>query len=356
LILNQAPKPQIANAKSEIGLGLIGAGLHARGTLLPALSKVKGYTFRGVATALGISGRQIADKYGFAFCTTDADEVLNNPQTDAVLILTRHGSHARFVAQALRAGKHVFVEKPLALNEEQLREVVKAHQEANPPIPKSEFRNLMVGFNRRFAPTAVRVRELLAGLPGPFVVYVRANAGYVPPESWVHDRGQGGGRIIGEVCHFVDLIQYLTGGLPTEVHVVPVEGEAGSALHDNVVINLRLNNGSAGCIVYTSAGDKAFPREYVEVFGNGVVAVIDNFKAMRFVRGGRTRRKRSWGVDRGHVAEMRAFVEAVRNGGPPPVEFREYVATTLATFAMMESIRRRAPVAVDVDGFLADGR
>ena len=212
----------------------------------------------------------------------------------------------------------------------------------------------MVGFNRRFAPTTARVRELLAGSPGPLVVYVRANAGYAPPESWVHDPQEGGGRLIGEACHFVDLIQYLTGELPTEVHVVPTQGENGPALHDNVVINLRLDNGSAGCIVYTSAGDKSFPREYVEVFGNGAVAVIDNFKGMRFVRGGRTQKKRGWEVDRGHVAEMRAFVEAARNGGPSPVEFREYLATTLVTFAMIESIRRRAPVAVDVDGFLAE--
>ena len=361
------------STRGKVGISLIGAGLYARGTLLPALRKVKGYTFRGVTTASGASGRHVADKYRFAFCTTDADEVLNDPETDAVLILTRHGYHARFVAQALRAGKHVFVEKPLALNLEQLREVVVAYREAMKLTkPEGETRRqgdketspshlltpspplLVVGFNRRFAPTTVQVRQLLAKSPGPFVVYVRANAGYVPPESWVHDPEQGGGRIIGEVCHFVDLIQYLTGGLPTEVHVVPGEGETGPALHDNVVINLRLDNGSAGCIVYTSAGDKAFPREYVEVFGSGVVAVIDNFKGMRFVHGSRTQRKRSWEVDRGHVAEMRAFVEAVRNGGPSPVSLWEYVATTLATFAMMESIRRRAPVAVDVEGFLAD--
>jgi predicted dehydrogenase len=291
--------------------------------------------------------------------------VLNDPETDAVLILTRHDSHARFVTEALKAGKHVFVEKPLALNEEQLQEIVEAYQEANQRISEStdaQIRNLIVGFNRRFAPTAVRVRELLAGprlspskSPGPFVVYVRANAGYVPPESWVHDPEQGGGRIIGEVCHFVDLIQYLTGGLPTEVYVVPAEEETGPRLHDNVVINLRLDNGSAGCIVYSSAGDKAFPREYVEVFGNGVVAAIDNFKTMRFVHGGRKQKRWGWEVDRGHVAEMWAFVEAIRSGGPSPVSLREHIATTLATFAMMESIRRRAPVAVDVDGFLADG-
>ncbi|MDH4138608.1 MAG: Gfo/Idh/MocA family oxidoreductase, partial [Anaerolineae bacterium] len=359
---------------SPIGISLIGAGLYARGTLLPALHKVKGYTFRGVATASGASGRQVADKYGFAFCTTDADEVLNDPETDAVLILTRHGSHARFVAQALRAGKHVFVEKPLALNEEQLRGIVQAYEERGKGkgeegnVPHSDFHFpsstlhppsspiLMVGFNRRFAPTTARVREFLAGSPGPLVVYVRANAGYAPPESWVHDPQEGGGRLIGEACHFVDLIQCLTGGLPTEVHAVPVKAQTGPALHDNVVINLRLNNGSAGCIVYTSAGDKSFPREYVEVFGNGAVAVIDNFREMRFVQGGRTQRKRGWEVDRGHVAEMRAFLEAARNGGPSPVAFREYVATTLTTLAMIESIRRRAPVAVDVDGFLADGR
>ena len=271
-------------------------------------------------------------------------------QTDAVLILTRHGSHAHFVTKALRAGKHIFVEKPLALNEDQLHEVAETYKAQYSDAPKV----LMVGFNRRFAPTAVRVRELLAGSPGPFIVYVRANAGYVPPESWVHDPAEGGGRIIGEVCHFVDLIQYLTGGLPIEVHVVPAERGAAPALHDNVVINLRLDNGSSGCIVYSSGGDKSFPREYVEVFGNGVAAVIDNFKTMKFVRAGKKKKMRAWGVDRGHAAEMKAFVDAIRKGGQAPVAFREYVATTLATFAMMESLRQKAPVAVDADGFLRD--
>jgi predicted dehydrogenase/threonine dehydrogenase-like Zn-dependent dehydrogenase len=337
-------------SRRDAGISLIGAGLFARGTLLPALRKIKGFTFHGVATSRGLGGRQIADKFGFAFCTTDADEILRDEETDAVLILTRHDSHAHFVTKALRAGKHVFVEKPLALNEEQLHEVVETFKAQQSDVP----RVLMVGFNRRFAPTAVRVRELLAGSPGPFIVSVRANAGYVPPESWVHDPKEGGGRIIGEVCHFVDLIQYLTGGLPIEVHVVPAERGAGPALHDNVVINLRLDNGSSGCIVYSSGGDKSFPREYVEVFGNGAAAVIDNFKTMQFVRAGKKKKMRTWGVDRGHAAEMKTFVDAVRTDGPAPVEFREYVATTLATFAMMESIRRKAPVAVDVDGFLRD--
>jgi predicted dehydrogenase len=172
----------------RVAIGLIGAGQFARGTLLPALRRVKGYTFRGVATASGASGKQVADKYGFVFCTTDAEEVLNDPETDAVLILTRHGSHARLVAQALQAGKHVFVEKPLALNVEQLREVVRAYQAADGRWREADSEHQssaishqrMVGFNRRFAPTTVRVRELLAGSPGPFVVYVRANAGYAP--------------------------------------------------------------------------------------------------------------------------------------------------------------------------------
>jgi len=339
-----------ALSRRRAGLSLIGAGLFARGTLLPALRKIKGFTFRGVATSRGAGSRQVADKFGFAFCTTDADKILRDKETDAVLILTRHDSHAHFVTKALRAGKHVFVEKPLALNEEQLHEVAETYKDQHSEAPKV----LIVGFNRRFAPTAVRVRELLAGSPGPFIVYVRANAGYVPPESWVHNAEEGGGRIIGEVCHFVDLIQYLTGGLPIEVHVVPAERGAGPALHDNVVINLRLDNGSSGCIVYSSSGDKSFSREYVEVFGNGAAAVIDNFKTMQFVRAGKKKKTRAWGVDRGHAAEMKAFVDAVRSGSPAPVELREYVATTLATFAMMESIRRKAPVAVDVDGFLRD--
>jgi len=363
---------------SPVGIGLIGAGQYARGTLLPALQKVKGVRYIGVATATGLSGRHVGDKYGFEYCTTDYREPLEDEGIKAVFVLTRHGLHARFTTEALRAGKAVFVEKPLALNEEQLSAIVRAYWQAAGPsvakpadseieasnpqsatctepsrsIPNPPF--LMVGFNRRFAPTTRFVQEHLRGGTGLLVAHCRCNAGYIPPDSWVHDPTQGGGRIIGEVCHFVDLIQALTGGLPVQVYVAAAGGSHAD-LHDNITVSLKLDNGSVGSIVYTAGGDKSFPREYVEVFGDGAVATVDNFKSASFTQAGRTSRKRGWfSVDRGHVNELRTFFRHLREGRPQPVPMREYVATTLATFAMERSIREGKPVKVDVDSFLRE--
>jgi len=372
------PSRSIRSPQSAIGIGLIGAGQYARGTLLPALQKVKGVRYIGVATATGLSGRHVGDKYGFEYCTTDYRELLEDEGAKAVFVLTRHGSHARFTAEALRAGKAVFVEKPLALNEEQLSAIVRAYwQAADPSVakpadseieasnpqsatctePSRSIRNppfLMVGFNRRFAPTTKFVQEHLRGGTGPLVVHCRCNAGYIPPDSWVHDPTQGGGRIIGEVCHFVDLIQALTGGLPVEVYVAAAGGSHAD-LDDNITVSLELDNGSVASIVYAAGGDKSFPREYVEVFGQGAVATIDNFKSASFTQAGRTSRKRGWfSVDRGHVNELRTFFRHLREGRPQPVPMREYVATTLATFAMERSIREGKPIKVDVDSFLRE--
>jgi predicted dehydrogenase/threonine dehydrogenase-like Zn-dependent dehydrogenase len=344
IVLRSVGRSAVA-AGEEIGIGLIGAGLYARGTLLPALRKVEGVRLVAVATASGISSRHVGEKFGFEYCTADYREILEDEDIQAVFILTRHGSHARFAVEALRAGKAVFVEKPLALNERELEEVVKAWQEG------SGF--LMVGFNRRFAPTTLYIQERLGGGTGPLVVYCRCNAGYIPPDSWVHHPQEGGGRIIGEVCHFVDLIQTLTGELPVEVYVAATSG-ADAGLRDSLSVSLKLDGGSVGSIVYVSRGDKSFPREYVEVFGRGAVATIQNFKAASFVRAGRRARKQGWGVDRGHMGELATFFRHLREGKAQPVPIREYVATTLATFAMETSIVTNEAVRIDADGFLRE--
>ncbi|MBN1580635.1 MAG: bi-domain-containing oxidoreductase [Anaerolineae bacterium] len=327
----------------QVGVGLIGAGLFARGTLLPALQKVSGVSYVGVATASGMSGRHIADKFGFTYCTTDYRQLLEDESVRAILVLTRHGSHARFVSEALRAGKAVFVEKPLSLDKESLEQVVKAWQEG------SGF--LMVGFNRRFAPITQYVQARLQGGTGPLVAHCRCNAGYIPPDSWVHHPEEGGGRIIGEVCHFVDLIQTLTDGLPIEVYVASANGSE-AALQDNITVSLKLDNGSVGSIVYAAGGDKSFPREYVEVLGRGTVATIQNFKSASITRAGRTLKKSRQGMDRGHLGELDMFFRHLRERSPQPVPIRDYVATTLATLAMQESITTGKAVGVDTDRFL----
>jgi predicted dehydrogenase/threonine dehydrogenase-like Zn-dependent dehydrogenase len=344
--------PSVPSALSgPLGVGLIGAGQFAAGTLLPILKGLKGLRFRGVATATGLSARHVADKFGFEYCTTDYHEILKDPEIALVFILTRHGAHAPLVAEALRAGKHVFVEKPLALNPEQLRELVRAYKGPEgldgpsvSSVPSGSL--LMVGFNRRFSPFAKWLKDRFADIPEPLAVHCTVNAGPVPPDHWVHDPEQGGGRIIGEVCHFVDLIQYLTGSLPVRVYAETLTSR-GYKPSDNVVITLKMANGAIGSITYVAGGDKRYPRERVEVFGGGAVGVIENFKAATFIRGGRKMRIRNWlSVDRGHRGEVEALLSAIRAGGPAPVAFEEYVYTTLATFAIEESLRKGTPVRI----------
>lgn len=350
-------KTSAPSAEGKISIGLIGAGQFATGTLLPAMKGLKGLHFRGVATATGLSARHVADKFGFEYCTTDYHEILNDPEITLVFILTRHGSHAHLVAEVLRAGKHVFVEKPLALNLKQLQKVVAVYaevqrgggaKESSPLPPSTSAPLLMVGFNRRFSPFTRWLKERFAGVAEPLAVHCTVNAGPVPPDHWTHDPEQGGGRIIGEVCHFVDLIQYLTGSLPVRVYAETLES-GGYKPSDNVVITLKMANGAIGSITYVAGGDKRYPRERVEVFGGGAVGVIENFKAATFVRGGRKKSIRNWfSVDRGHRGEVEALLDAIRNGGPAPVTFEEYVYTTLATFAMEESLRQGKAVPVDI--------
>ncbi len=337
---------------SRVRIGLVGAGLFAKGTLLPALKGVEGVELRAVATSTGISGEHIARKYGLDYYTTEVDQILEDPEIDLVMILTRHGSHASLVSKALAAGKHVFVEKPLALSEEQLQGVIRAYQEANGRISESvnnEIRHLMVGFNRRFAPATEFLLKHLQRVAVPKMITIRVNVGYISPDVWVHDPEQGGGNIVGEVCHFVDLIQALTQSYPVNVFARAVRSESEAIIpEDNVVVTLSMADGSVGNIVYTTSGNKTYQRERVEVFAGGGVGVIENFKRALWVQAGRRKKFGNilTGVDRGHRAEMRILIDSLREGKPFPVPFESYVATTRATFAAMESLRVGRPVSI----------
>ena len=330
------------NGRRTPCVGVIGAGLFATGTLLPILKKTKDLRLRGVATATGMKGQHIAKKFGFEYFTTDYRELLNDSEINLLFILTRHGSHAQFVTEALKAGKHVFVEKPLCINKEQLNQIIDCYQ-----LSAISHQLLVVGFNRRFSPFTRWLKDRFAGVAEPLSVHCTINAEPIPPGHWVHDPEEGGGRIIGEGCHFVDLIQYLTGSVPIRVYAETLTSSAGNP-GDNVHINLKMANGAVGSINYLSGGDKRYPRERVEVFGGGAVGVIDNFKAATFTRGGRRSRKRSWiGVDRGHRGEVDVLFDAIHNAGTVPVGFEEYVYTTMATFAIQESMRNGKPIAVN---------
>ena len=322
-----------------IGVGLIGAGLYAKGTLLPALKRVKGISFEGVATASGLSGGHISNKFGFKYCTTDYRELLADPKIQLIFVLTRHNSHAKFVCDALKAGKAVFVEKPLCINKEELRQIIEIYSSLTSPF-------LMVGFNRRFSPATKKCIDFIGQTRNSSVIQIRCNAGYIPPESWVHKKNEGGGRIIGEVCHFVDLAQAITGALPKRVFAACVDEPQG--LRDNLAISIQMDNGSIANITYTSSGDKSFPRERVEVFSGGCVCVIDNFKDILLVSNEKKKKKRSLEVDRGQVEELKTTIEALKKGEPSPIDFRSLVATTVTTFAIEDSITTGKAIEIDL--------
>lgn len=354
---SQVPRSNVQRANVQrVTVGLLGAGNFATTTLLPAMKKVPGIEFIGVCTATGLSARHAGDKFGFRYCTTDENEIFNDPDINTVVIATRHHLHARQVIAALNAGKHVFVEKPLALNEEELREIVRAMsrgaeeqrsrgESTSAPQHLSALAPLLaVGYNRRFAPMSRQLKAFLSNVHEPLIMHYRVNAGYIPLDHWVQDPEQGGGRIIGEVCHFVDFLTFLADALPVRVQARALPND-GRYRDDNVVITLEFADGSLGTVTYVANGDKAFSKERVEVFGGGCVAVLDDFRRLELMRNGRRQVVKSClRQDKGHRGEWEAFVAAVQNGGPPPIPFEEIVATTLATFAAVESLKMGEPV------------
>jgi len=309
-------------------LGVIGAGGFARAVLLPALQKMNGVTLHSVATQRGATAEHAGRAFGFAHATTDIDSVLANPHINAVLIATRHDSHAGLTARALEAGKSVLVEKPLGLNHQHINTVINARNNSDGFF--------QIGFNRRYAPMAIRMHNHLAEISGPKSLLLRVNAGTVPAESWVHSAHEGGGRILGEVCHFVDLARYLTGSA-----ILSVQADAALAVGgcDDVSIALRFSCGSLATIAYTGLGDSAFSKERIEAFAGGTVMTIDDFRSWTLARDGKTSSPRARPQDKGIGQALAAFVTAVKTGGPAPVDEAELIETSLATLAVTQSLR-----------------
>jgi predicted dehydrogenase/threonine dehydrogenase-like Zn-dependent dehydrogenase len=324
---------------NQVRLGVIGAGNFAQVHLLPHLKAHPKAVLRGVATATSAHARKVADKFGFAYCTGDYQEILNDPEIDAVIIATRHNLHAPLVIEALRAGKAVFVEKPLALNEEELQEVIKAYTSASNP-------RLMVGFNRRFAPLIQQIQDLWGPKRGPWIVHYRLNAGSLPQDHWLHDPEEGGGRIIGEACHFIDLLQFLVGAAPSRVYAEQGLSFGDVPAEDNVMITLKFADGSLGTVSYFAVGDARFPKERIEIFGEGKAAVIDDFRGGFFSYQGHQKKLRAWGQDKGHKNEMEIFVDSILNGKPFPMPFEQIVLSMMTTFKAVESLRTGRPIEV----------
>jgi predicted dehydrogenase/threonine dehydrogenase-like Zn-dependent dehydrogenase len=326
-----------AAPQGKTGFGFIGSGGFARAVLLPALAKSPKLHPHIVCSASGLSATFTGERFGFDAATADEMEVYGNPNVHAVFIATRHNLHATQVLRALRAGKHVFVEKPLAITVDEVLEIEAALTHADPQ------RLLLVGFNRRFSPAAQAVKQFFE-LHTPLTVYVRFNAGALPPEHWTQNEDVGGGRIIGEACHAIDLATYLTGAVPTRVFAEAIGGRSAPAITDDqCFITLRHANGSISCIGYQAGGDKGYAKERVEIMGGGRLAVIDDFRDVVTSAGGREKHTRGWRQDKGHRAEVDAFAHAITEGDLAPISWEEIRAVSLASILAVRSLREGVP-------------
>ena len=322
----------------SVRIGLIGAGGYAKVMLLPQF-KSAGAEFQSIATASGVTARSVGEQFGFRFCASGADEVIQDEEANLIVIATRHDSHAQLARRALETGRHVFVEKPLALNDEELEAVIAAAQQSDG--------HLLVGFNRRFSPLACAAKEFFHERSTPVSISYRVNAGRVPRGHWAHDPKEGGGRIVGEVCHFVDFMHFITDSLVTRVYAESISSNNQEIVDDDSVsITLRLADGSNGSIAYLAEGDKAMPKERIEIFGGGKSFVIDDFRSATAYHNGRAKTTKLREQDKGQKNEVRAVCAVVMQGKPAPITLEDLATTTRATFRIKESLRTALPIEV----------
>jgi predicted dehydrogenase len=318
----------------DLGVALVGAGLFARAQLLPALKKVRGLRTVTLAATSGVNASHFAKKYGFQKATTEWRDVLHDAEVDAVFVLTRHDAHAAMVEEALAAGKHVFVEKPLCMTEEELQRIAKAHAKA-----QAEFgtRHLLVGYNRRFSPLLAECKQFLGERRAPATVLLRINAGAVPADHWAHQAAEGGGRILSEACHFFDLAMAITGEGCSRVYARAATSSGGLNLGDEAAVLLTMDRGSIVQIVYTGAGDRSFSRERVEVFSGGAVVAIDDWRKAELCRNNHRKTVSRFNADLGYEAELDAFLGGIARG-VPAVPFDVLAGSTLATLRALQSL------------------
>lgn len=325
-------------AANGVRLGMIGAGGYAQGMLLPHFQEA-GVEFESIATATGLTARTIGEKYGFRHAVADASDIIADNNVNLVVIATRHDSHAELATRALTNGKHVFVEKPLAMNDEQLDAVIQAAE--------SSEGQLMVGYNRRFSPHARAALDFFKERQNPLSISYRVNAGRIPLSHWIQDPQQGGRRIIGEVCHFIDFMHFLTGAVTTRVYAEAVQGRNSEVPdEDNVFITVRLSDGSNGSIAYIAEGDKSLAKERVEIFGGGKSFVLDDFRTATHYRYGREESVKLRVQDKGQRDYVALACAVVREGLRAPIALDDLAATTRATFRILESLRTGLPAEV----------
>ena len=312
--------------KETVGVSFIGCGNFAKAVLLPTLKKTPRSCFRGVSTATGMSATDTAKKYGFDFAATDQREVLKDAETNLVMVTTRHDMHASQIADALEAGKYVFSEKPLCINEEQLDK-----------IPASD--KVMIGFNRRFSPHAKMIKEYFSKRTLPLVMHYRVNAGSIPKDVWLQDPEIGGGRIVGEGCHFIDFMSYVCGAPVVKVQAMCIATDNGAETpEDSASISLQFADGSVGVLEYVALGDTTLPKEWCEIHGDGSTATMDNF-CKTTCSGRLGKRKLKGKQQKGFAEELMATVVAVKEGKSMPIPFDEILNVTKTTFAIRKAFK-----------------
>jgi predicted dehydrogenase len=351
---NLVPRTQLApivaatdqpRSGARVTVGFVGAGAFASSVLIPAVRADRDSRLTGICAATGNTAHHVGKKFGFQYCTTSVSDLLSDTKTSTVVIATRHHLHASHVVAALNARKHVFCEKPLCITESELYEITRCYSSA-----RSDGAQLMVGFNRRFASMAKKLKSFVEPMV-PLVIHYRVNAGFISRTHWTQDTAQGGGRIIGEVCHFVDFVSFLAGQTPIRVFARALP-DGGRYNRDNIVVTLEFENRCLGTITYVANGDKAFGKERVEVFGGGAVGVLDDFRLLELIRNGhKSKMVERWRQDKGHRAGWVAFRNAVACGAAA-IPFEDIVGNTLATIRINESLRSASPVEVDLAGML----
>jgi predicted dehydrogenase/threonine dehydrogenase-like Zn-dependent dehydrogenase len=331
-------------AKNGLGIGFIGAGNYSSAQLLPHLKTNQNVRLVGLTSATGLNAKQKAERFGFGYCATDIKPLLEDAAIDALFIGTRHSTHADFTVQALDAGKHVFVEKPMVVNEDQLAVVIDSYNKTNIQKPTG----LMVGLNRRFAPLMIKLKEAFHSGDALQMIY-RVNSGNIPTSTWLHEEDEGGGMLIGEMCHFVDVMQFICGETPVSVYAQSLKANSQKTSdQDNLSLVISFKDGSVGTLCYNTVGNSGFPKERFEVYGGGTVAAIDDFRSLEIVKGGKPTRVKAANQDKGQSREVAETVEAFRTTGQAPIPFAELVAVMRVIFAARKSVLSGQPVAINL--------
>jgi predicted dehydrogenase len=342
VILNKAKhdsgtEPEGSPLKS-VGLGVIGAGNFANAGLLPIIKNIKNLSFVGIAGRNGLGCSTVGRRFGFGYCTTDTQKLLDDASINTIALLTRHNLHAAQVMAALKAGKNVFVEKPLCLTEKELEEITATYQAVLGKKPA-----LMVGFNRRFAPFIRELKENLQTVAEPLMMHYRVNAGFIPADHWTQDPVQGGGRLLGEGCHFIDTLIFLAGSIPVRVECIALP-DSGRYAIDNLVVTMQFANGSIGVVTYVANGDKSFGKEFLEVFGGSLSARLEDYRTLRIHHGKKRIFRKSGSQDKGHKAEWEALVGYLLGKSAVPMSFDDVVRSTKTALAAKLSLDQNAAV------------